>query len=95
MCIQLFCYVHVVYCVFQSTPRCHQREATLVFGEVPTEVAAEEERAQGAQLLRAVTRPEEPSCARNSECSSAFTHTLTQGSIDNNQFIFYPSVASF
>lgn len=38
----------------QPTTRRNQREATLVLGEIPTEVAAQEERAQGVQLLRAV-----------------------------------------
>lgn len=49
----------------QSTSRRHQREAALVPGEVPSQVATEEERPQEF-VLRAV----------DSECSSAFTHTL-------------------
>lgn len=72
----------------QSASRRYQREAALVLGEVPTEVAPEEERAQEL-MLRAVegeTRHRRhvsgPVRARNSEYSSAFTHTPTQGSID-------------
>lgn len=63
----------VVYC-FQSASRRHQRQTTLVPGEVSSKVASQEERAQ-EQLLRAVTAHSEP--------SSAFTHTLTQGSLGN------------